>query len=176
MIALAVVLGALTWTLLEYVIHRFAGHQHRNNGFAAEHLRHHAEGDYFAPAWKKAGAAVVVFGGSGVPAVALAGGLGLAWSAGLAATYLAYEFLHWRLHVSSGFGAYGRWARRHHFTHHFHGAKFNHGVTTPIWDHVFGTYKAPPEVIRVPRRVVMPWLVSAQGALRQEHAGAWALR
>ena len=50
---LAIVLGALTWTLLEYCAHRWLGHVHRRNAFGAEHTRHHSQGDYFAPPWKK---------------------------------------------------------------------------------------------------------------------------
>jgi hypothetical protein len=34
----------------------------------------------------------------------------------------------------------------------------NHGVTTPLWDIVFGTYEEP-ETIRVPKKIVMPWLI-----------------
>jgi len=44
---LALAAGALSWTFLEYWIHRYAGHVHRRNPFAREHLRHHAQGDDF---------------------------------------------------------------------------------------------------------------------------------
>ena len=48
-------LGALTWSFLEYCIHRWLGHDRRfrKNVFAREHIRHHIEGNYFAPTWKK---------------------------------------------------------------------------------------------------------------------------
>ena len=51
----AVLLGAFTWTFLEYVIHRFLGHfpRLRKNPFGVEHVRHHIEGNYFAPSYKK---------------------------------------------------------------------------------------------------------------------------
>ena len=59
---LALFLGVLTWSLLEYLIHRFLGHEPRTrpNPFAAEHIRHHSEGDYFAPTWKKVLAAALL--------------------------------------------------------------------------------------------------------------------
>ena len=51
----AVGLGALGWTLLEYLLHRFSFHGASARGSGAkEHRRHHAEVDYFAPSWQKA--------------------------------------------------------------------------------------------------------------------------
>ena len=78
--------------------------------------------------------------------------------AGFAGFYLFYEVLHRLEHVWRGIGPYGRWARRHHFYHHFHNPRLNHGVTSPLWDLVFGTY-ARPGVIKVPEKLQMRWLV-----------------
>jgi hypothetical protein len=50
----------------------------------------------------------------------------------------------------------------------------NHGVTSPLWDKVFGTYEAPAQV-RVPRRLAMIWLVDEQGELRAEFADRYVL-
>ena len=111
---IAFVAGALTWTLLEYLIHRWMGHDRRfkRTPFGVEHIRHHIEGNYFAPSWKK-----VLFAlGLAVVLVVLAG---IAYTVGLLASYALYEVLHRRYHTHAGFGAYGRWARRHHFHHHF---------------------------------------------------------
>jgi len=49
-IGVAGVSGILTWTLLEYLIHRWGGHDRRfrRTPFGKEHVRHHIEGDYFA--------------------------------------------------------------------------------------------------------------------------------
>lgn len=162
MILLAVILGALTWTLLEYVIHRFLGHHRklRGNPFGIEHVRHHAEGGYFAPSWKK-GLVALIFGVVlGVPSALLVGGVGIAFVAGLLGWYLLYETLHRLEHVHGGIGPYGRWARRHHFTHHFVDPRSNHGVTTPLWDLVFRTYRRPT-TIPVPHKLAMPWLINS---------------
>lgn len=156
--ALAIGLGVLTWSLLEYLIHRFLGHYSRRNPFAAEHIRHHAEGDYFAPTWKKLLAAMAATAIMLPPALlALGPRLGTGYVGGFVAFYGVYEFLHRREHTHAGIGAYGRWARRHHFTHHFVDARFNHGVTSPLWDFVFGTYKKPTTIL-VPRKLCMAWL------------------
>jgi hypothetical protein len=70
--------------------------------------------------------------------------------------------------------AYGRWARRHHFSHHFVDARYNHGVTTPIWDMVFGTYRRPVP-IKVPAKLTMSWLLDEGGQLRPEYSGDYFL-
>jgi len=149
-IVVAALLGVLTWTLLEYMIHRWMGHDRRfrKTPFGVEHVRHHIEGDYFAPTWKKLIVAALFVGVTIAPAIAIAGtDAGIAYVVGLMVFYGVYELSHRREHTHPGFGAYGRWARRHHFHHHFVDGRSNHGVTTPLWDFVFRTY-APPK----PRR------------------------
>lgn len=172
----AALLGGLTWTLLEYAIHRWAGHRWRRNVFGREHTRHHAEGNYFAPAWKKGLSAVAVFALAAPLAVRVAGaGPGGAWALGLVATYLAYEWLHLRAHTHPPRTAYGRWYRRHHFWHHFGDPRINHGVTTALWDRVFGTAR-PPALIRVPERLCMPWLLGPDGDVWPQFQQDYALR
>ena len=173
----AALLGAFTWTLLEYVIHRWLGHDRRfrNNPFAKEHIRHHAVGDYFAPSWKKLGAALLIGALVGPVAVLLAGTAGLSFTLGLLGFYGVYEVLHRLMHVTAGIGPYARWARRHHFAHHFVDARLNHGVTSPLWDHVFGTYHKPA-IITVPPKLCMRWLRDdATGQIRADWAQTFVL-
>ena len=171
-IVLAISLGALLWSFMEYVIHRGLGHvaRTRPNPFANEHVRHHSEGHYFAPSWKKALAAVAFTGLLCGPAVWVGGaGPGLAFVLGFVGAYLGYEVVHRRDHTRAGATRYGVWLRRHHFSHHFTDPKFNHGVTSPVWDWVFGTRRAPG-VVRVPEKLAMPWLLEpATGAVRERH-------
>jgi sterol desaturase/sphingolipid hydroxylase (fatty acid hydroxylase superfamily) len=177
-VIVAALLGALTWTLLEYLIHRWMGHDRRfrKSPFGVEHVRHHIEGNYFAPTWKKLIAAALFAGVALGPALAIGGVAGLGYVAGLVAFYGAYELLHRREHTHAGIGPYGRWARRHHFHHHFVDGRRNHGVTSPIWDFVFGTYERP-SIIRVPAKLCMSWLRDpATGQIRSEHAMTYQLR
>jgi sterol desaturase/sphingolipid hydroxylase (fatty acid hydroxylase superfamily) len=170
--------GALTWTFLEYWIHRGLGHgkRFRKNLFAVEHIRHHVEGNYFAPSWKKLVAAALAAGLIGVPAVLALGRLGIAYVGGLIGFYGVYEVLHRLEHVWSGLGAYGRWARRHHFTHHFSDARYNHGVTSPLWDLVFATYRRPGTIV-VPRKLCMEWLKDpTTGGVRAAFAPTYVMK
>lgn len=174
----AALLGLFSWTFVEYVMHRFLGHDPRTrpNPFATEHVRHHIEGNYFAPSWKKALTAAIAVVLLAYPATAIAGlASGFAFVAGFVATYLSYEVVHRRDHTHPGKGAYARWSRRHHFYHHFGDPKSNHGVTSPIWDWVFGTYRKPG-IIRVPRKLAMAWLVDPETEqVRAEHAAHYVL-
>jgi sterol desaturase/sphingolipid hydroxylase (fatty acid hydroxylase superfamily) len=173
----AVSLGVTTWSFLEYWIHRYLGHMNHHNVFATEHLRHHAEGDYFAPAWKKVVAAIVVFSFLGALGGLIAGwGLGLSYATGFVAAWLGYEWIHHDAHFHAGRTAYGRWVRRHHFGHHFHHPASCHGVTSPIWDVVFGTYMPLPEMITVPDRLAMVWLIGQDGEVLGAHRSHWQLR
>jgi sterol desaturase/sphingolipid hydroxylase (fatty acid hydroxylase superfamily) len=178
-VVVAALLGAFTWTFLEYVIHRWLGHVKgaKKNPFGMEHVRHHIEGDYFAPSWKKGLVAALFTSILCVPAFALAGrAIGGAYVLGLMGFYGAYEVLHRLEHVWAGIGPYARWARKHHFYHHFVDARMNHGVTSPIWDFVFGTYRKPG-TITVPKKLCMAWLKDPEtGDIRAQHAGTFVLK
>jgi sterol desaturase/sphingolipid hydroxylase (fatty acid hydroxylase superfamily) len=163
---LAAGLGAVGWTLLEYVLHRFVFHGASATRLGAkEHRRHHAQVDYFAPWWKKALAALAATAVT-LPLAIVAEGatIGLSFTAGFIGMYLLYEVLHRRAHTHPPTGAYGRWRRRNHFAHHFVDPRRGQGVTTPVWDRVFGT-RLPVERVPVPRRLAMPWLVDADGEI-----------
>jgi sterol desaturase/sphingolipid hydroxylase (fatty acid hydroxylase superfamily) len=178
-LGIATLAGAFTWTFFEYVIHRWLGHdrRYRRSPFGLEHVRHHIEGGYFSPSWKKviagAIAAAVVIG----PAMlALGVTVGAAYVAGLIGFYGLYEVVHRLDHVHPGLGPYGRWSRRHHFAHHFTDARKNHGVTSPLWDLVFGTYLRAGRII-VPQKLCMQWLRDpATGAVRADWADTFELR
>ncbi len=168
--------GGVAWTLLEYVLHRFVFHGASATRLGAkEHRRHHAQVDYFAPWWQKALAALAVTAVVlPVAVVGIGAAAGVCFSTGFIATYLLYELLHRRAHTHPPRGAYGRWLRRNHFAHHFADPRRAQGVTTPVWDRVFGT-RLPVSRVRVPRRLAMPWLVDVDGEIRPAYAGDYEL-
>jgi len=156
--------GICLWPALEYGLHSGLGHLflRGKTAFSREHLRHHAEKDFFAPTSKKVAVALPVFIVllivfsfiSGLPnAIAL--------TAGFALMYTTYEFIHRRAHTHGPTGPYSRWVRRNHFSHHFQNPRKNHGVTTPFFDYIFGTHVAPGKVV-VPERFAMTWLRDPQ--------------
>jgi len=172
----AFVLGAVGWTLLEYGLHRFVFHGKSATRLGArEHRQHHAQVDYFAPWWQKALAASAVTAVALPLAIGVSGTApGLSFTAGFIGMYLSYEVLHRLAHTRPPRGAYGRWRRRNHFAHHFADPRRAMGVTSPFWDHVFGTTLDAARV-RVPRRLAMPWLVDANGEIWPAHADDYEL-
>lgn len=165
--------GALSWSLAEYALHDYVGHRAKGrNEFSREHLRHHAEFEYFSPGYKKALSAVVaaaLLSAGAVPLLGLAPGL--SFVVGFVASYLFYEWFHRRLHTHPPTTAWGRRMRKHHFAHHFRHPNANHGVTTPYWDRLFSTFTPSDGTIRVPRRHAMRWLVDAEtGSVKAEYA------
>lgn len=188
-IATAFLLGALAWTAVEYLLHRFVGHGPRRQApasawarltprgflgaFNDEHLRHHADARYFAPTSQKVVASlatVIVFGSLGTLLVGPM--LGPAFAVGFSVTYAAYEVLHRRIHTHPPRGRYGRWMRRHHLFHHFKTPRLNHGVTSPLWDKVARTERRLDDAhpLRVPRHLAPPWITDARGAVWPELA------
>ena len=178
-----VVAGMFAWTLAEYVLHRFVMHEMVGKGMPSrEHLIHHADpqNNPGRPLLSWIGIIVVgaVLFGWSVPlltsAVVGSGWVGLAMYAGWLLGYGTYEQIHERSHFEAPRGRYTTWVRRHHFHHHNGHPMANHGVTTPLWDKVFGTLEVA-DVIRVPRRQAMCWLVDDDGEVKAEYAPHYVL-
>lgn len=171
--------GTMLWFLAEYLLHRFAMHHLHGRGIMSrEHLEHHVHSSWrFSGTHLLSWAGIVLVGVGiwgplgwwlGGPPVAV--GLALGWATG----YAFYEWQHARAHLAPPRTRYGRWLRRHHFHHHFGHPMANHGVSIPLWDHVFGTHEQPDRV-RVPRRLALPWLLDDAGGLRPEFASDYEL-
>lgn len=163
MLMLSFLLGVVAWTFLEYVLHRFLGHVHKGkNFFKAEHLLHHSKANYFAPVYKKAMAASVVAGFVWL-LLALLSDMEVAtgFTSGLMLMYGFYEFTHYRYHAARPLPPF-LFLRKHHFYHHFHDPKKNHGVTTRFWDRVFGTYVSVESEVKMPKQMAPQWLFDEQ--------------
>lgn len=176
-IAGAAVTGALSWTAAEYGLHRFAMHEMRGKGLASrEHLKHHADVTYFSPTSKKllsaAGTTAVAF-----PAATAV--LGRRWAtaftSGMITMYFGYEVAHRRTHTHPPRNEFGRWMRRSHLHHHFGAPMRNFGVTSPVWDHLLGTYD-DPGIVTVPQRMAPVWMLDAEGRVRPEFADDYIVK
>jgi sterol desaturase/sphingolipid hydroxylase (fatty acid hydroxylase superfamily) len=136
--AACAVAGLAAWTFLEYVLHRFV--LHGMPPFSRWHADHHARPTALicAPTVLSATLIVVlVF----VPGLLL----GDAWRAcaltfGVLTGYLAYAVTHHATHHWRGDGAWLRRRKRWHALHH-HATRnpVAFGVTSSVWDHVFGS-------------------------------------
>jgi len=129
------VVGLLAWTILEYLMHRLVFH-----GFAP-HSLHHADPTnpayILAPLWLSTSAASALFGAIWLLTRSWTGGASVI--SGVIAGYLAYEAIHLRIHSAKRGGAVLRALRKRHFHHHFTSELVCFGVTSPLWDVVFGS-------------------------------------
>ena len=130
--------GVMAWTLFEYLLHRVLFHH--APVLSRIHDRHHQSPQDLigTPAWVSVVVGLVAFAS---PCWAALGfDLGTAATAGLVSGYLWYVFVHYATHHwqprrdSYLYRARLRHARHHHFSH-----SGNFGVTTVLWDRVFGT-------------------------------------
>jgi sterol desaturase/sphingolipid hydroxylase (fatty acid hydroxylase superfamily) len=140
--------GVLAWTLLEYGLHRFVFHVQiplRNPRLRelvnASHLSHHASPRdptkvLVQPLYGLVISAMLyglIYAAVRSPLSATVVMIGI-WTG-----FLYYEAVHYRVHFSlSPSGLIAR-QRRSHFFHHFTNNKRCFGVTSPLWDYVFGT-------------------------------------
>ncbi|BCD85793.1 fatty acid hydroxylase [Pseudomonas solani] len=133
--------GLLLWSLIEYGVHRFLFH----SLYRREHWTHHLDVLAFIgiSSWKTSAVYALL--------LPLCAYLGLAsLFAGLVAGYFLYISLHYVMHRP------GHWFYRfipglvfNHDLHHQKGVEKNFGVSSPLWDHVFGTYVRAVERAKV---------------------------
>lgn len=137
-IASLTVLGLVSWTLIEYLMHRLVLHGLRP--FSTWHAEHHRRPTalIYAPTIVSAGAiALLVF----TPAWLLSD----IWRAcavtlGVLIGYLAYAVTHHATHHWSPTNAWARRRKRWHAMHHGSLARPGYyGVTSGFWDAVFIT-------------------------------------
>lgn len=166
--------GLMVWTLTEYLVHRFDGHGFRR--IIPTHMDHHRDPVNFEiqPFTPQFLVGFFAFW-TGLGWWLGAGPAALVFVAGFFAGYHYYTWLHNDLHAEAPRNVYDAWVRRHHFYHHFHDPRVNHGVTSPFWDLVFRTYVPSSERIRVPRRMAMPWLFDEEAAVRSIYARAYSV-
>lgn len=128
-------LGLLLWSLYEYAAHRFVSH-----GVPllreAHWLHHEDQLDYIAvPPWVTVAFYVAFLYAFGLTSTALA----LGFSVG----YVAFSALHTIFHYTSIGREHPLYYLKYlHVIHHRRHNR-NYGLTSPLWDIVFGTYEGP---------------------------------
>src|SRR5215813_15536697 len=147
-IVILVVSGFLSWGLIEYVVHRFVFHLDtfpifRRNFLNSSHLAHHenpkAMNDLFANLRMSVPIATAYW--------LLAWEVLGTWLAasylfmGLVVGYFSYEWLHFQAHHGKSRLPLLRYLRKYHLLHHYRTPDHRFGVTSPVFDWLFGTFK-----------------------------------
>jgi hypothetical protein len=132
----------------EYCLHRFVLHGARGF-FREQHLVHHAtlnspEVARYVNFSRNPWGVVALFLANGAPFLLLQWYFQNSWTsgvfAGFAVYYIAFEEIHWRMHMGGWVPKWLRPAARHHLLHHAHdGGQFN--VFLPIFDWLAGSLK-----------------------------------
>jgi dihydroceramide fatty acyl 2-hydroxylase len=130
--------GLFAWTLLEYVIHGVLGHAHRTFVKPLHDVHHRDPHAVFAMgAWIPA--AGVLAGAWAVFGLAP----GVIFYGGILSGFAVYEFVHYRIHFAGPSCALEARLRARHLAHHMAEPDAIFGVTSRIWDVVFGTEPNP---------------------------------
>lgn len=147
---LLIFLGLFFWTIAEYLLHRFLFHFPAKSDWQKRlaflfHGIHHQQ--------PKIKTRLVMPPAVSIPLAGLFFGLFYllfsvilsvpSWLApvfaGFILGYVLYDMTHYSTHHISMKKGYFRQVRVHHMHHHFQTPEQRFGVTSPIWDYVFGT-------------------------------------
>jgi sterol desaturase/sphingolipid hydroxylase (fatty acid hydroxylase superfamily) len=136
-------LGYMTWSMTEYVMHRFLFHFRSKNKFAQKmvyliHGNHHdCPKDpmrLFMPIVPTFLFSVIYFG----IFYLILGKACIIFLAGFNLGYLSYDFIHYSIHTFKP-PKFLRFIWTHHMKHHYQEQDKSYGVSTPFWDLIFHT-------------------------------------
>lgn len=136
--------GILLWTLMEYVIHRWAFHYHPKSetGQRIHFLVHGIHHDYPRDATRLVMPLLV-----SIPLATLFfflfklsfGTFYLSIFSGFVLGYISYDSIHYATHHFKMEGKIGKFLKTYHLKHHYGDEHTAYGVSNPLWDYVFGT-------------------------------------
>ena len=149
------VAGLFVWTLTEYLLHRFVFHYEPKTGWGKRlhFLMHGVHHDYPQDSKRLVMPPVISIPLAslflGLFALLLPGGYVSSTFAGFIFGYICYDEIHYATHHAPMKGKLGLWLKHHHVRHHYLDPDRGYGVSTPVWDYVFGTMYGEKEEISV---------------------------
>jgi 4-hydroxysphinganine ceramide fatty acyl 2-hydroxylase len=139
-------LGLVIWTLLEYIIHRYAFHYEPSSriGKQFHFIVHGVHHDYpndakrlVMPPAVSLPLAIIFYASF----VLLFRNSAAAVWAGFASGYVCYDSIHYAIHhFPMKRGIWNR-LKQHHLRHHYHDDHAGYGVSSPFWDYIFRTHR-----------------------------------
>jgi sterol desaturase/sphingolipid hydroxylase (fatty acid hydroxylase superfamily) len=137
------VAGFFTWTFGEYVLHRFVYHKIKDASYdeglqyVFHGIHHQYPSDDDRIILPPVPGLLIAAGFLGLYYLIM-GEVAFPFSAGFLMGYLTYISIHWMVHSKPVSKRVPFWWN-HHNIHHYQQHDKAFGVTTPIWDMVFGT-------------------------------------
>lgn len=147
---LIVAVAALVfWTFFEYTLHRYLFHFPAKSTFGKylvylfHGLHHDDPNDPTRLVFPPVPAVLIVLVVYGlfwlvIPFIYLN-----AFMAFFLVGYLAYDYIHYGTHHFPMKSKVGRYLKKYHLQHHFKKEDARYGVSSPLWDYVFGTVTGP---------------------------------
>jgi sterol desaturase/sphingolipid hydroxylase (fatty acid hydroxylase superfamily) len=136
--------GLLVWTFAEYMLHRYVFHWVNDTvwGKRIHFLLHGVHHDFpsdkdrlVMPLLTSTPLAIVFYT---LFTLAMGAG-GVAFFSGFTVGYLCYDGTHYAVHHFKQTTRVGKFLRKHHMLHHHADHHGGFGVSSPLWDVVFGT-------------------------------------
>jgi 4-hydroxysphinganine ceramide fatty acyl 2-hydroxylase len=136
--------GAFSWTLAEYLLHRFVFHFEPKTsiGFKIQFMIHGVHHQYPRDPKRLVMPPVVSLTLAVLFWYLFRCSLGIyafAFFPGFIAGYIAYDMTHYAIHHFKPPKNKLRNLWKHHLKHHYQAPDRAFGVSTPLWDYIFGT-------------------------------------
>ncbi len=139
--------GVMTWTLSEYLLHRFFFHLKdrgpisRKTQFVIHGFHHDDANDPTRLVMTPIVSIVVASLYYLMFRLSLGPVLAQPYFVGFLVGYLCYDYIHYYVHFFTPTTRLGKFLKSHHMKHHYAGSESRWGVSSPLWDYVFGTLK-----------------------------------
>ncbi len=141
-------LGMFAWTLAEYVLHRFIFHYEPRGNKSLEfvhfvmHGMHHADPvDPTRLVMSPVAGAVLAVIFYAIFRPIFGPMLVEPFFAFFVIGYLCYDYIHYSVHHFKPRSRIGTYLKQSHMMHHYVSQESRWGVSSPLWDWVFGTLK-----------------------------------
>ncbi|KAE9600863.1 putative fatty acid hydroxylase [Lupinus albus] len=144
-----VVIGIFVWTFLEYMLHRFLFHVKTKSywGNTLHYLLHGCHHkhpmDGFRLVFPPAGGVILGILIWYSVKLLCAPSTAPAMFGGMVLGYVVYDCTHYYLHHSKPKNDISKNLKKYHSNHHYRLWNYGFGVTSPMWDLVFGTFPPP---------------------------------
>jgi sterol desaturase/sphingolipid hydroxylase (fatty acid hydroxylase superfamily) len=143
--------GLLLWTITEYVLHRYVFHWNSKSRagkyfvFLFHGLHHDDPQDPTRLVMPPVPAILIVSLLWGLFSLIFPAQFLEVIMAYFLIGYLCYDYIHYATHHFAMTSTIGRYLRKYHLQHHYSGEASKYGVSSPLWDYIFGTVQGPKE-------------------------------
>jgi sterol desaturase/sphingolipid hydroxylase (fatty acid hydroxylase superfamily) len=139
--------GLISWTLLEYVTHRFFFHMEcttdfqRRIQFIAHGIHHEDPQDPTRLVMPPVAGLILATVFFSLFRFLLGPVYVVPFFGAFLVGYLCYDYTHFWIHHFTARTRFGKWVKYHHMKHHYTHPDARWGVSSPLWDYIFGTMR-----------------------------------